>query len=54
MLGGGQFDSVAIGGGLRDVLSRYPGAGESFLYIVMGDPLHFGLLRRLDAGPDWR
>ena len=54
MLGGGQFDRVAIGGGLRDVLSRYPGAGGAFLHIVKGDHLHFGLLRRLEAGPDGR
>ena len=52
VLGGGQFDRVAIGGGLGDVLSTHPGAGEAFLHIVNGDPLHFGLLRRLEAGPD--
>ena len=51
MLGGSQFDRVSIGGGPRGVVSRYPGAGESFLHIVEGDPLHGGLLRRFEAIP---
>ena len=52
MLDGSQVDRVSIGGGPRGVVSRYPGAGESFLHLTEGDPLHCGLLSRLDAGPD--
>ena len=40
MLGGSQFNRVSIGSGPRDVVSGYPGAGESFLHIVEEDPLH--------------
>ena len=54
VLGGSQFDRVTIGGGPRDVVNGYPGAGESFLHIVEGDPLHGGLLRRFEAIPNGR
>ena len=54
MLGGSQVDRMSIGGGSRGIVRRYPGADESFLHLAEGDPLHCGLLRRLEAGPDGR
>ena len=54
MLGGGEVDRVAIGGGGSIGRRGYPGVGQAFFHLAEGDLRQFSLLRVVKAGPDGR